>query len=119
DPAAALVREVGARSDQARARLPQLGPPFRRRIVADDRAGVGPAGLLERAERAERARIVDRADDDAPRLARAQMLARRLEAVAEDAVAVEIGDPPIVEMRADVLHADEHAGQPHLRQAPG
>src|SRR5262249_59356942 len=107
DFVAVFFGEVSDRSDEPRARLPQFGPPFRRRVMADDRAGVGPPGFLERAESAERARIVDRADDDAPRLADAQVLAHRLATVADHAVAVEIGDPPIFEMRAYLLHADQ------------
>src|SRR4029077_13085820 len=102
-----------------RPRRPQFGTSLRRTVVADDRAGVGAAGLLERAQRAERARIVDRADDDAARLAGAEVLAHRLEAVAEHAVAVEVGDAPILEVRARFLHADQHPGQPHLRQTAG
>ena len=42
-----------------------------------------------------------------------------LEALAELAVAVEIRHLAVIELRADLLHADQHARQPHLRQAAG
>ena len=56
---------------------------------------------------------------DAARPAVAQVPPHRLEALAELAVAVEIRHPALLELREDLLHADEHAGQPHLRQAAG
>src|SRR4051812_29401999 len=37
---AVLLREIGDRTDQPGARLPQLGAPFRRRVLAHRRAGV-------------------------------------------------------------------------------
>ena len=52
-------------------------------------------------------------------LADAQVPAHRFEALAELAVAVEIRDAAVLELREDFLHPDQHAGQPHLGQAAG
>ena len=49
----------------------------------------------------------------------AQVPPHRLEALAELAVAVEVGDAALLELREHFLHPDQHAGQPHLRQAAG
>ena len=114
---AVFFGEVGDRSDQACAGLPQLRATFGRRVVPHDRARCRAAGFLERAQRAERARIVDGADDDAARLAGAEVLAHRFEAVAEHAIAVDVGGAAAFEVRAHLFHPDEHAGQTHLGQA--
>ena len=50
---------------------------------------------------------------------RPQVPAHRFEALAELAVPFEVGDLAVLERRTRLLHADEHAGQPHLRQAAG
>ena len=119
DLGAVLFREVRDRSDQARSRLTELGPAFRRRVLPHDGARIGAARLLKRAQRAERARIVDRADQRPARLAVAQVPPHRLEALAELAVAVEMRHLAVFEMREDLFHADQHPGQAHLRQAAG
>ncbi len=48
-----------------------------------------------------------------------QMPAHGFETFAEFAVAVEIGDARVLECRTGLAHADEHAGESHLRQAAG
>src|SRR5262249_19927188 len=117
DVIAVLLGEVGDRSDEARARLPQLGAALDRRVLTHDRAAFTAAGFLKGAKRAERARIVDRADENAPRLARAEMATHGFEAVAEHAVAVDRRHATLVERRTRLFHADQHAGEAHLRQA--
>ena len=72
------------------------------------------AGLLQRAHRAERTRIVDCADEEAARAAGAKVPSHRFEALAELAVAFEICHLRILELRTGFLHPHEHAGQPHL-----
>ena len=52
-------------------------------------------------------------------LADPQVAANRLEALTELAVAIHVGDAAVLELRADLLHADQHPGEPHLRQAAG
>src|SRR5262245_65536547 len=89
DLPAVLLRKIRDRSDQARARRAELRAPFGRRVLTHDRARLAASRLLERAQRAERARIVDRADEAAVRPARAQMTPHLLEALAQLAVAVD------------------------------
>ena len=88
--------------------LPELRPAFRRCVLAHDGARIGAARFLKRAQGAERARIVDRADQRSPRLAVAQVPPHRLEAFAELAVAVEMRHLALLEMREDFFHADQH-----------
>ena len=45
------------------------------------------------------------------------MPAHRFETVAQPAVAVDVGDPAVLELREDLFHPDQHARQSHLRQA--
>ena len=45
------------------------------------------------------------------------MPAHGFEAVAQPAVAVDVGDPAVLERREDLFHPDQHARQSHLRQA--
>src|SRR5436190_24299590 len=55
DVVAVLFGEIGKRSDETRAWLAELGAAFDRRVLAHDRAVFGPARLLKRAQRTERA----------------------------------------------------------------
>src|SRR5262249_36239262 len=97
DIVAVLLGKIRDRSDEARARLPELRAAFDRGILPHDRAALGAAGLLKRAQRAKRARIVDGADENAPRPAGAQVAPHGLEAVAEHAVAVDRGHAALLE----------------------
>src|SRR5882672_6567682 len=47
------------------------------------------------------------------------MPAHRLEALAELSVAVQLRHLALFELRKDLLHPDQHAGEPHLREAAG
>src|SRR2546428_6595420 len=82
DLGAILFWKVRDRPNQPCARLAQLGAAFGRRVLSHDGARFGAAGFLKGAQRAERARIVDRADEETPRAAHAEMFPHRLEAVA-------------------------------------
>ena len=60
----------------------------------------------------------------APTSSRRALLTRRWRRIAsklftELAVAIHIGDAASLELRADLLHADQHPGEPHLRQTAG
>src|SRR5262245_16280539 len=80
-PLAISFREKSHGSEQPGALTTQLGPAFRRTAVAERDAFFGAASLFERAQRADRARIVDAADDRPFHAYRApQMLASRFKA---------------------------------------
>ena len=81
-------------------------------------ADVRPASC-ECAERAERARIVDGPDDDVLGFAGPQVPPHRLEGVRHLAVAFDVGDRHVLQVRAGLAHADEHPGQSHPRQVAG
>ena len=77
----------------------QFRAPLGRGVLTHDGARLAASGLLDRAQRAERARIVDRADQEPPRAAVAQVPAHRLEALAQLAVPVEVGHLAVLERR--------------------
>ena len=95
----------------------QLVSPLRRRILSHDRAPLGTAGLLKGAEGAQRARIIDGADNESPGPRGTEVPAHSFERVAQLAVAVDVDDRTMFERRTGLLHPDQHAGKPHFRKA--
>src|SRR5215467_1903060 len=87
--------------------------------MAHHHASLDPAGLLESAQGAQRARVIDGPDYDPSRVRGAQMLSSRLEAFVETAVAVDVYDRAGTQVGQDFFKADQQSRQSHERQLAG
>ena len=83
DGFAVLLREERHGADEARVRTPQLAPGLDGAALSGHGAILFPTRFFKAAQGAQRAGVVDGAQQDAPRARVAQVLAHQFERVAE------------------------------------
>ena len=114
-----LLREERDAPDQTGIRAAQLRTRFRLRILTDDHTFARAACLFVRAQCAERARIVYRANQHALGLRFPQMLAHALQRSLELPVAVHADNPAALRHAQHLADSALHAAYTRLRQRSG
>jgi hypothetical protein len=117
-PASVFLREVGDRSDEARARPAHFMTRLGNAALAEDGAVLLPAVLAERFQRAQRRGVIDRGDQNAFGPASPQMLAHHLQRVLEPAPRLEPYRRQGARARQHTGQAVQDARQPRLQNRP-